>query len=55
MHELVGCVAQDLERGGSEGGLHLLWRALARAAVLLACVEGPMVIALWIELGWVTV
>ena len=49
MHELVGRVAQGFERGGSEDGWHLLRRALARAAVLLACVEGPVVIALWIR------
>ena len=51
MHELVGRVAQDLERGGSEDGWHLLRGALVRTAMLLACVEGPVVIALWIRGG----
>jgi hypothetical protein len=48
-HELVGPSAHGCEPGGSEGGLHLLPRAPARAAVLLLLVEGPIVIAIWSE------
>lgn len=57
VHELVRRVAQDFETGGSEGALHLLWRALARTAARLARVEGPMAMAhLQIEdAGWLGV
>ena len=48
-HELVGRSAHGCEPGGSEGGLHLLQHALARAAVLLLLVEGPIAIAVWSE------
>ena len=52
VHELVGRVAQGFERGGSERMAGTFWaRSRTRAAVLLACVEGPVVIALWIRGG----